>query len=136
MKIGAKAGSRVYQVNVDRQNGSYIVEVDGERHVVDAQKLEANFYTILTDGRSYEVSIEADGDSYFVRHGAAGQRVTLSDPSRRGTGGLDSLPRSRGRPGYRRGGTVDGDRIGFRERRRPRQTGVSDSGRLRGVCPA
>jgi biotin carboxyl carrier protein len=34
------------------------------------------------EGRSYEVSVEARGDTYYVRHGAAELLVTLSDPSR------------------------------------------------------
>jgi biotin carboxyl carrier protein len=34
-------------------------------------------------GRSYEVSIEATRDGYLVRHGAAEQRILLSDPGRR-----------------------------------------------------
>ncbi len=83
MKISAKAGSEVFELIVTREDGHYLVEVDGQQHVVDAQKLEGDFYTILTEGRSYEVSVEARGDGYQVRHGAAQQVVTLSDPSRR-----------------------------------------------------
>jgi biotin carboxyl carrier protein len=83
MKITAKAGKQILEVEIERTNGSYVVEVDGVRHEVDAHKLEADFYSILTGGRSYEVSVEADGEVYQVRHGAAQQRVTLSDPSRR-----------------------------------------------------
>ena len=40
MKISARVGTRDFEVFIDRQNGSYIVEVDGTRHEVDAQKLE------------------------------------------------------------------------------------------------
>ncbi len=83
MKISAKAGPHLFEIVVERQDDLYLVDVDGQRHVVDARKLEGDFYTILTGGRSYEVSIEADGDGYWVRHGAAEQRVTISDPSRR-----------------------------------------------------
>lgn len=83
MKISAKAGHQVLEVEIERSNGHYIVEIDGVRHVVDAHKLEADFYSILTGGRSYEVSVEANGETYHVRHGAAEQLVTLTDPSRR-----------------------------------------------------
>jgi biotin carboxyl carrier protein len=83
MKISARAGSHVYEIVIDRENGHYVVEVGGERHTVDVQKLEGDFYTILNDGRSYEVSVEASGDGYTVRHGAAVQRVEMSDPGRR-----------------------------------------------------
>ena len=69
MKISAKAGDRVFDIVIERQNGRYIVDVDGERHEVDAQKLEDDFYTILLDSRSFEVSVERRGDAYHVRHG-------------------------------------------------------------------
>ena len=83
MKISAKAGSKVFDVLIDRQDGQYLVTVDGTEHLVDAQKLEADFYSILFEGRSYEVSVEADGEAYLVRHQAYEQKVELSDPSRR-----------------------------------------------------
>ena len=57
MKISLKVGTRVYGVIVERSNGEYVVEIDGTRHVVDARKVEGDFYTILTAGRSYEVSV-------------------------------------------------------------------------------
>jgi len=83
MKISAKAGQQLLEVTIERSNGHYIVDVDGVRHDVDAHKLEADFYSILTEGRSYEVSVESQGDAYHVRHGAAEQMVRLTDPSRR-----------------------------------------------------
>jgi biotin carboxyl carrier protein len=83
MKISAQVGDRVFEVEVERTEGSYQVTIDGETREVDAQKLEGDFYSILTEGRSYEVSVEPEGDGYHVRHGAAKQWVSFSDPSRR-----------------------------------------------------
>ena len=83
MKISAKAGAQVVEVTIERSNGHYVVEIDGVRHEVDAHKLEADFYSLLSGGRSYEVSVEPRGDAYHVRHGAAEQVVALTDPSRR-----------------------------------------------------
>ena len=83
MKISAKAGPHVLEVMIERSDGHYVVEVDGVRHLVDAHKLEADFYSLLAGGRSYEVSVEPRGDAYHVRHGAAEQVVSLTDPSRR-----------------------------------------------------
>ena len=83
MKISAKAGPHVHEVTVERSNGHFVIEVDGVRHEVDAHKLEADFYSLLSAGRSYEVSVEPRGDAYRVRHGAAEQLVSLTDPSRR-----------------------------------------------------
>jgi biotin carboxyl carrier protein len=82
MRISAKAGQQILDVDIERRDGSYRVEVDGVRYEVDALKLEGAFFSILTEGRSYEVSVEARGDTYFVRHGASELLVTLSDPSR------------------------------------------------------
>jgi biotin carboxyl carrier protein len=83
VKFSAKVGQAILEVSVERHDGNYVVEVDGVRHEVDCHKLEGDFYSILADGRSYEVSIEATEDGYRVRHGATEQLVTLSDASRR-----------------------------------------------------
>jgi len=82
MKISAKAGNQVHEVMIEREDGLYVVEVDGTRHVVDAHKLEVDFYSILMDERSYEVSVEPVGDAYQVRHGASELLVSMTDPSR------------------------------------------------------
>lgn len=84
MKIQAAIGDREFEVIVERENGFFEITIDGgEPQRVDAHKLEGDFYSILTGGRSYEVSVEPDGDGYHVRHGAATQWVSFSDPSRR-----------------------------------------------------
>jgi len=88
MKISARAGNQEIELTIERLNGHYVVEIDGERHEVDSYKLEGDFYSIVTGGRSYEVSVEPNADSYHVRHGAAAQVVTISDPSRRAREGI------------------------------------------------
>jgi biotin carboxyl carrier protein len=82
VRITAKAGQQLLDVDIERRDGHYRIEVDGVRYEVDALKLEGAFFSILTEGRSYEVSVEARDDTYYVRHGAAELLVTLSDPSR------------------------------------------------------
>jgi len=88
VKIAARVGDRTCDVTVSRDNGNLRVTVDGVERIVDARKLEADFYSILMEGRSYEVSVEARGTQYYVRHGAAERIVELADPSR---GGSDAL---------------------------------------------
>ncbi len=83
MKITAKVGQQIVELTIERQNGNYVIEIDGERRRIDAHKLDGDFYSILTGERSYEVSVEPRGDGYYVRHGADEQLVTFSDPSRR-----------------------------------------------------
>ena len=84
MKLTARTGEATHEVIVTREDGDYIVTLDGTAHRVDARKLEADFYSILFEGKSYEVSVEAAGSRYVVRHGAHEQVVELSDASRVG----------------------------------------------------
>jgi biotin carboxyl carrier protein len=83
MKMLALVNEVEHAVTIERQNGHYRVEVDGTVHVVDAHKLEGDFYSFLVADRSYEIAVEVRGDGYQVRHGAAEQWVRLTDPSRR-----------------------------------------------------
>jgi biotin carboxyl carrier protein len=84
LKIRIKAGEREFDVAVERDDGLYRVTVDGAARKVDVHKLEADFYSILTDGLSYEVSVEREGNRYHVRHGATQRTVSLTDETRRG----------------------------------------------------
>ena len=86
-------GDTAHEIVVTRVGATYVVMLDGVEHVVDARKLEADFYSILYEGKSYEVSIESVGGSYVVRHGAHEQVVELADASRRGR---DDLHRNKG----------------------------------------
>ena len=92
MKLTVKTGEREHEVTVERRDGLLRVVVDGTEHLVDARHLEADFHSIMMEGRSYELSIEADGDRYHVRHGASQRTVSLTDATRRGREG-----RSKGR---------------------------------------
>jgi len=82
MRISAKVGNRLHEVEIERQNGVYVIEIDGTRYEADTHKLEADFYSILAGGKSYEVAVEATRAGYLVRHGASEQLVTLTDPGR------------------------------------------------------
>jgi biotin carboxyl carrier protein len=66
-----------------------VVEVDGVRHEVDVHKLEGDFFSFLTAGKSYEISVESTRDGYRVRHGATEQLVTLTDPGRQAREAMD-----------------------------------------------
>jgi biotin carboxyl carrier protein len=82
VKICAKAGNQLLDVTVERQNGQYLVHVDGVPRRVDAHKLEGDFYSIIIGHRSFEVSVEADRSGYRVRHGGSELLVTITDPGR------------------------------------------------------
>ncbi len=83
MKLSARIEDEIHEIVIERRDPDFVVTVDGAQFDVDARKLLGNLYTILMNGRSYEVSVEPEGDRYLVRHGAAVQVVTISDPSRR-----------------------------------------------------
>ena len=93
MKFAARIGETTHEVVVDRVDALYRVELGGTVHLVDARKLEADFYSILFEGRSYEVSVEATDGGYTVRHGAHERQVELADASR---GGREELARKGG----------------------------------------
>jgi len=93
MKFAAKVGEAVHEIVVTRLGADYIVTLEGVEHVVDARKLEADFYSILYEGKSYEVSVESVGAKYLVRHGAYEQVVDLADASR---GGREELHKRSG----------------------------------------
>ena len=82
MKITARVGDAVHEVNVERREKVYMVEIDGESRMVNADKLEGDFYSILIGNVSYEVSVEVSGDGYIIRHGASEQQVRFTDPGR------------------------------------------------------
>ena len=83
MKLAAQIGDRLHEILIERRDAYFHVTVDGTEHIADVRWLQGEAYSILMKGRSYAVSVEADGDSYCVRHGAAKRIVTLTDPSRR-----------------------------------------------------
>jgi biotin carboxyl carrier protein len=84
MKFAARVGATVHEIVVTRVDGDYRVVLDGTAHVVDARKLEADFYSILYEGKSYEVSVASAGSRYLVRHGAYEEIVELADAARSG----------------------------------------------------
>jgi biotin carboxyl carrier protein len=97
LRFTASVGDSVHDVVVSRQDGAYVVTLNSVEHIVDARKLEADFYSILFEGRSYEVAVESVGSKYVVRHGAHEQVVELADSARSGReelrkkGGVESV---------------------------------------------
>jgi biotin carboxyl carrier protein len=83
MKLTARAGEREHEVLIERRDALFVVTVDGVASQADVRELAGGFLSIVMNGRSYEVSVEAEGDTYRVRHGASRQTVTLTDPSRK-----------------------------------------------------
>jgi len=90
MKLTARTGDRVLDIEIRRSGGIYTVEMEGKTRQVDVHKLEGDFYSMLMEHKSYEISIESHGSGYLVRHGASARRVDFTDPSRGGREGFVS----------------------------------------------
>lgn len=87
MRLRAYVGrDETHEIEVHAKGEAYEVTVDGTVCVVDARKLESNFYSLIVDGRSYEVSVEGDDETFEVRHGASLRTVRLVDPLRAASG--------------------------------------------------
>ena len=82
MRLTIESEGHLHDVEVERREGLFRVVVDGVERLVDARKLEADFYTIVLEGRSYEVSVEPERSGYRVRHGASKRDVRLTDAAR------------------------------------------------------
>ena len=82
MKMQAQVDQDFHEIEIEREDGLYAVTVDGVRHLVDAQKLESDFYSLILEGKSYEVSVAPDKDTYLVRHGGFETSVRVADPAR------------------------------------------------------
>ena len=82
MKFTARVGEQDVEVVIERREDRFRVEVDGEVHDVDARALQGDFHSLIVDGRSWEVSVEPDGERFLVRRGPSAVEVLLTDPGR------------------------------------------------------
>lgn len=87
MKLAFEVDGELVEADVVREDGLYVVRVGETNHRVDARKLEGDSWSMLIEGRSYDLSVERSGDDYVVRYGAAEQRLALTDPGRRARAG-------------------------------------------------
>lgn len=81
MKFRGILDGREQEIEIEPIEGGYVVTVDGTTHTVDCANLEASFYSLIIEGRSYEISVRELGpDEYAVRHGGYRRTVRLVDP--------------------------------------------------------
>ncbi|MBZ5645004.1 MAG: acetyl-CoA carboxylase biotin carboxyl carrier protein subunit [Acidobacteriia bacterium] len=69
------------------------VTIDGRKMVADAAEISSGAYSILLDGQSFEVSVEASGGGLLVRAGDREFQMQIFDPRswRRGRSGSIEL---------------------------------------------
>lgn len=71
----------VRETNVREQGGTLSVRVDGQPLVVDALCVDGRaVYSLLVEGRSYELVVERRGDAVRVSLGGETFEVRLADP--------------------------------------------------------
>ncbi len=81
MRFWGCVGDEEYDVEVKPSDGEFIVSVDGSQHRIDAVHLEASLYSMIIDGRAYEVSVrECNDDTYAVVYEGSVRSVRLVDP--------------------------------------------------------
>ncbi len=81
MKFKAFLQDTEHDIEVRAKGALFIVTIDGMAHEVDAAQVDATFYSLLVQNKSYDVSVDADGrDQYVVRHGGFARRVRLVNP--------------------------------------------------------
>ncbi len=88
-------GLRLRRIELTRPAGNpsrVIAAIDGRRVEADAVQMGPGAYSILLDGRSFELHVEAAGDRLLLRAAGREFRVEIADPRswRRGRGvGVD-----------------------------------------------
>ena len=91
--LALDVGGVVRHVQVTREGGRLVVEVDGRRHVVDAAATEPGRWSLLFDDRheSHEVLVRnGQPGAWLVHVDGAVVPVRLLDPRRRDSSSSDS----------------------------------------------
>lgn len=88
MKFKGFVGDTEHDIEVEPIEGGFRVTIDEDSFEVDASKLEASFYSLISGGRSYDVSVtEEANESFVVRHGGFKRSLRLIDPVAAAAGG-------------------------------------------------
>jgi|DewCreStandDraft_5_1066085.scaffolds.fasta_scaffold00048_8 biotin carboxyl carrier protein len=88
MRYIADVSGHAFEIDVREQRGTLSVRVDGQPVVVDALCVDGRaVYSLLVEGRSYELVVERRGDTARVSVGGEVFEVRLADPlTARGAG--------------------------------------------------
>jgi biotin carboxyl carrier protein len=81
--LDADVNGRIYKLAFESEGGKSRVLVDGREHIVDARCFDGFFYSLLIDNRSYEVTVEENGEGFRVQVGTEALQVQRLDPLRR-----------------------------------------------------
>lgn len=56
-----KLNNQIYKVNIEEDENSVVVEIDGEKHNVEYTQLDSNLFSIILDGKSITIGTFKSG---------------------------------------------------------------------------
>ena len=66
MTYSFKLNNQIYKVNIDEDDNSVFVEIDGEKHHVEYTQLDTNLFSIIIDGKSLTIGTFKSGKQLQV----------------------------------------------------------------------
>ena len=61
-----KLNNQIYKVNIEDDENSVVVEIDGEKHRVEYTQLDSNLFSIILDGKSLTIGTFKSGKQLQV----------------------------------------------------------------------
>jgi pyruvate carboxylase subunit B len=98
MKYTVTIGEHTYQLSIEKTGDGLEVAMDGEDLHVDMAPVAPEVYSLLVDGRSYEVQVRSQEDGYQVFFGPRHYAVRVEDERARMIRKLAADARDHDRP--------------------------------------
>lgn len=84
MKYEVTINGKTLPVTIDEEGCfQYRINIDGREKFIDAHRTEACVYSILVNGKSYEVDITQDGEEFVILIDGETHRVSVTDEKRK-----------------------------------------------------
>jgi biotin carboxyl carrier protein len=81
MKIQVRLGNLLRDINIQRIGPSeFEIRIGNDREVIDAREVAPNTYSIIINGRSFEMSAGSADGELIVRFGGREFHVSICDP--------------------------------------------------------
>jgi biotin carboxyl carrier protein len=81
MRFTAFADDGEHDIEVRPTEGGYLVTIDGTTKTVDTARVDASVYSLIVEGRSYDVSVRRiDRDTVAVKYGGYRREIKIVDP--------------------------------------------------------
>lgn len=94
MLFHTNLGGRIYQIEVEKNQGEYLVTLDGKSYRVNSRQIAKGELSLIIDGRIYDLIIRGNAGSHQVDVGSCCYDIELW-PSSAGRAILESKSRSK-----------------------------------------